>query len=460
MLVVENLSYIHAHTESNALDNLSFRLQAGQALMVGGPSGSGKSTLLSVLSGLAPHYFKGRLSGRVELDGEMPSRLTLREWGFRVGLMMQNPEAQFLAGTVEEELVLSLRCRQLTGNQARKLASAALERFGLENIRGQSVFQLSEGQKQKVVLAALTAVKPKLLMLDEPSANLDSDSISELARVLTDLKAEGLSLIVADHRLNWLSGLCDHALILNRGRSALQGRRALIDDEPKRLALGLRPLNIAPPRKLEVKETRPETEALIVENLSFAYPGQNEIISRFNAQIPCGRVTVLTGPSGRGKTTLAKVLCGLEKAGGGRIYFSGDGAVEKFWGQVVLQNTDHQLYMPTVKAELDLAVRLERKKTNRRESESILADFGLGGLSDRHPHSLSGGEKQRLVVAVGQLAPTRLLVLDEPSSGLDGRNLRLMAAQIRRAAAGGAAVLVITHDPELAGLCADHHIML
>ncbi|MDL2260223.1 ATP-binding cassette domain-containing protein [Deltaproteobacteria bacterium OttesenSCG-928-K17] len=454
MLRVENLGYRHLRAEVPALGGLDFQLNSGQVLVVCGHSGSGKSTLLSILSGLIPHYFKGELSGRVTLDGDEPRQSSLRQWGRRTGLMMQNPETQFLAGTVAEEIALTLRCRQIQAAEAAELTERQIARFRLEEIRGRSVFQLSEGQKQKVVLAALTALKPKLLLLDEPSANLDPFSTAELAETLAALKDEGLSMVIADHRLNWLDGLADQALVLQQGRTAAQGGWDILGDESLREQLNLRTIKAPAAISAAVppKEPKEPKGAVVVEGLRFAYPGGPEIIDGLDAVLPYGRVTVLTGPSGRGKTTLARLLCGLEKPGGGRISFG-----VREGGQVVLQNADHQLYMATAKAEVELSLKVHGVGGG---ADEILASFGLGELAGRHPQSLSGGEKQRLVVAAGQAVPAGLLVLDEPTSGLDGFNLRLMAAQIRRIAAEGPAVLVVTHDLELASLCADYHLTL
>ncbi|UQZ88040.1 ABC transporter [Deltaproteobacteria bacterium Smac51] len=466
MLRCEGLSYRHLHSPIRALDGLNLELPQGRTLLVGGHSGSGKSTLLSVLAGLMPHYYKGELNGRVSLDGREPGRMSLAEWGSMAAMMMQNPETQFLAATVEEELLMTLRCRGLSSGEAARRAAERMELFGLGGLRNHSVFNLSEGQKQKVVLAALTALKPRLLLLDEPSANLDPDSALDLKNVLAGLKEEGLSLVIADHRLSWLDGLCDQVLILENGRPACQGDWDLLKDDALRERLHLRDIT---PARFEAAGQAESSEGsgtglkVLVEEVCFAYPDGPELFGGLNASLEGGRVTALTGPSGRGKTTLARLICGLEKPSAGRIRLDGasNGCDSRRWGQVVLQNADHQLYMSTVGQELDLALGGGRRiKKKDDSSANVLTQFGLDHLQKRHPQSLSGGEKQRLVVAVGMAAPTNLMALDEPTSGLDGRNLKLMAAQIKKAAARGPAVLVITHDLELARLCADRHLTI
>ncbi|MDR0882194.1 MAG: ATP-binding cassette domain-containing protein [Candidatus Adiutrix sp.] len=461
MLRLENVGYRHAHADRPALAELHLELAPGRILLLTGASGSGKSTLLSILSGLVPHYFKGDLSGQVRLDGEEPSQMSLADWGLRVGLMLQNPEAQFLAASVAEEVALTLRCRGITGPRASGLVEEALDRFGLAAIRDRSVFQLSEGQKQKVVLAGLTAWRPKLLLLDEPTANLDPDSIADLGATLAALKTSGLSLVIADHRLSWLSGLVDQVLVLEEGRVALSGDWGSLRAEGRRERLHLRSLEPSPPLEAGLDERATEP-GVALDRLSFAWPGQETLFHDFSARLPYGRVTVLTGPSGRGKTTLARLLAGLEKPADGQIRWDGETAASAGeLCQVVLQNADHQLYMPSLRAEVGLTLAISHgRRPVDAEAVAVLAEFGLSGLAERHPQSLSGGEKQRLVVAAGLAAPARLLILDEPTSGLDGHSLLLMAGEIKKAAQRGLAVLVITHDLELGRLCADAHLRL
>jgi energy-coupling factor transport system ATP-binding protein len=495
MLKVESLSYRHAHSDHQALKDVSFTLDVGQSLILSGRSGSGKSTLLSILAGLTPHFLKGTMEGRAELDGVEAGQGGVAEWGKGAALMLQNPEAQFLAGSVGEEILLTLRCRGVTGQEADTISEDRLRSLGLTNFKDHSVFKLSEGQKQKAVLAALTALRPKLLLLDEPSANLDPLFLEDLKKILASLQKEGLSLIVADHRLYWLEGLCDRILVLDGGRLAYDGSLVGLSDEGKRQELGLRSpwaprsTGLPPPSRLRPDQLtanigfgqpseiqRPEAPAgspdnrpfpgsrdngvIKIENLHFNYPDGPELFGGLSLTLACGEVTALTGPSGLGKTTLARLLCGLEKPAMGTISFDGRPTGLEL-GQVILQNADHQLYMPTVLAEVVLAIGLGKRDLGlKTRALEILKALGLSQLADRNPQSLSGGEKQRLVVAVGLARPTRLLALDEPTSGLDGHNLNLMASQIRKAAQAGPAVLVVTHDLELVNLCADRQLEL
>lgn len=458
MLRVENYSYRHLHSPARALKNVSFTVNPGETLLLTGQSGSGKSTLLSAVAGLIPHYYKGEACGRIVVGETEPKDVPLNKIGQQIGLMLQNAEVQFLAPTVEEEIFLSLKCRDLNMERCKELTAIQLKKFKLEHIRNSSVFELSEGQKQKVVLAAITALKPKVLLLDEPTANLDPLSIVELKEILLALKTEGVALLIADHRLAWLNGLCESIVVLSHGEVIWQGDfTALLTDKQYEI-LGLRMPLKQEERPIEVAGMA--QESIRAQNLCFAYNPDTPIFNDFNGIIPYGKVTVLNGPSGIGKTTLAKVFAGLVTPQQGGIYFDETKVARRnlpTYTKVVLQNSDHQLYMNSVLSEVCLSISMCPRKSQD-EARKILEGFGLGELIVRHPQSLSGGEKQRLVVAVAVAVPSRLMILDEPTSGLDGHNLRLMAAHIRALADKGIAVLVITHDVELINMCADYKL--
>lgn len=458
MLKIENYSYKHLFSRAWALDDVSFDIASGEALLLTGQSGSGKSTLLSAIAGLIPHYYKGEAKGRIVVDDFEPKDVPLSKIGARVGLMLQNAEVQFLAPTVAEEIFLSLKCRDLDAAKCRELTEAQLEKFKLNHIRNSSVFDLSEGQKQKVVLAALTALKPKVLLLDEPTANLDPLSIAELKAILQGLKRDGLALLIADHRLGWLNGLCEKIVVLQQGRIGWQGDFAALLQDKQYEKLGLRMPEEQRERPIEVLAAC--EDGISARNLSFGYSADRPVFTDYNCAIPYGSVTVLNGPSGIGKTTLGKVLAGLKRPLEGNVYFGNAVAESKELAgttKVVLQNSDHQLYMNSALAELCLAISM-CPRSAKDEALEVLGHFGLAELQARHPQSLSGGEKQRLAVAAGVAVPPKLVILDEPTSGLDGQNLRLMADHIKRLARQGCAVLVITHDIELINMCADYKL--
>ena len=473
MITAENLSYRYPFCDAPSLANVSFTLEKGEAMLVTGASGCGKSTLLRTLNGLIPNHFKGRLEGRLKvLDLEFPS--PLEEVSRRVGTVLQNPEEQIMATTVQEEVALALEWQCVPQDEIRRRVGVALESFDLTRLAARSVFNLSSGERQKCVLAAIMASGADVVVMDEPTANLSPEATEDLAKLCLTLKSHGVTLVIVDHRLYWLRGVLDKLLVLKDGKVTLNlarlenlGKPDPLDRlaaHPDFATCGLRSVNVSRPALLAVNEVNCQQPAVTVHNLSFRYSKKSEWIYRdFSAVIPQGAITAVVGANGAGKTTLARLLCGLLKPTSGEIAFAtpGGGAARpprarREQTAFVMQQMDIQLYMRTVEDELLFsAPRRLDKATRHADAAHWLEVFGLTHLKDRHPHSLSGGEKQRLVVACALMKRPTLMILDEPTSGLDGNNMRIIARELKAYAAQGGAALLITHDLELLSLVAD-----
>ena len=483
MITAENLSYHYPFCDAPSLADVSFTLEKGEALLVTGASGCGKSTLLRTLNGLIPNHFKGRLEGRLKvLDLEFP--VPLDEVSTHVGTVLQNPEEQIMATTVQEEVALALEWQCVPHDEIRRRVGVALDAFDLTRLAARSVFNLSSGERQKCVLAAVMASGADVVVMDEPTANLSPEATEDLAKLCLTLKSHGVTLVIVDHRLYWLRGVLDKLLVLKDGKVVYFGRavaprpptdgtgcRSHPSDPLDALAAhpdfatwGLRNVNVSRPVLPTVGEADPHQPAVTIRNLSFRYSKKSEWIYRdFSAVIPQGAITAVVGANGAGKTTLARLLCGLLKPTSGEIAFAppGGGATRPPHARreqtaFVMQQMDIQLYMRTVEEELLFsAPRRLDKATRHADATHWLEVFGLTHLKDRHPHSLSGGEKQRLVVACALMKRPTLMILDEPTSGLDGNNMRIIAHELKAYAAQGGAALLITHDLELLSLVAD-----
>ena len=476
MITAENLSYRYPFCETPSLSDVSFTLEKGEAMLVTGASGCGKSTLLRTLNGLIPNHFKGRLEGRLKvLDLEFPS--PLEEVSRRVGTVLQNPEEQIMATTVQEEVALALEWQCVPQDEIRRRVGVALESFDLTRLAARSVFNLSSGERQKCVLAAIMASGADVVVMDEPTANLSPEATEDLAKLCLTLKSHGVTLVIVDHRLYWLRGVLDKLLVLKDGKVTLNlarlenlGKPDPLDRlaaHPDFATCGLRSVNVSRPALLAVTEVNCHQPAVTIRNLSFRYSKKSEWIYRdFSAVIPQGAITAVVGANGAGKTTLARLLCGLLKPTSGEIAFAtpGGGAARpprarREQTAFVMQQMDIQLYMRTVEEELLFsAPRRLDKSTRRADATHWLEVFGLAHLKNRHPHSLSGGEKQRLVVACALMKRPTLMILDEPTSGLDGNNMRIIARELKAYAAQGGSVLLITHDLELLSLVADYQL--
>ena len=468
MIRFENVTYTYPFSDRCAVKDINLHVRPGELVLVSGRSGCGKSTLMRLADGLCPGYFRGTLKGRVLIDGRDTSSMPLRDISRMVGTLFQDPEQQFFALGVEDELAFVHEWRGRPAEETRERVRRAASSFGLSPVLHHSIHELSEGQKQKVGLASILSQEPRALVLDEPTANLDPESTAELACRLRALKESGMAVLVVDHRLYWLEGVADRVIVMKKGEICAMGSFALLEDEGLRAGCGLRDCHVEDvrrslPEALPAGENAPEPggkeRGLRVEGLSFAYKGRENLFDHACFFLRPG-VTALIGENGTGKTTLARLLTGLNRAGEGKFFIDGEetapGELLRRVG-IVLQNADHQLHMKTVTQELEVCLELARRLHAGKDSGAedafsvaeLLDMFDLSALAQRHPQSLSGGEKQRLVIACAFAKRPDVLILDEPTSGLDGGNMLRMARALELLAGRGACVLVITHDLEL-----------
>ena len=465
MIRFENVTYSYPFAQAPAVRDISFCVSPGELVLVSGQSGCGKSTLMRLANGLCPGYFRGTLKGRVLVEGRDTATMSPGEISRMVGTLFQDPEQQFFALGVEDELAFVHEWRGLPAAVTREKICRAAESFDLTGVLHHSIHELSEGQKQKVGLASILSHEIRALVLDEPTANLDPESTIELAQRLRSLKESGMAVLVVDHRLYWLEGVADRVLVMKNGEICAMGPFAMLHDESLRHSCGLRDCHVEDVRgtlpDIVVPERSHDERGLRVEGLRFAYKGDRRIFADADFFLGPG-VTALLGNNGVGKTTLARLVTGLNRADAGRFFMHGREVPQReLLGRVgvVLQNADHQLHMKSVTQELEVSLRLAEERTKRslRASEKkerfsvfeLLELFGLAALSDRHPQSLSGGEKQRLVIACAFAGNPDVLILDEPTSGLDGGNMMRMACALEILARRGTCVIVITHDLEL-----------
>ena len=485
MLRFEEVTYTYPHQDAPAVRDVSLAVRPGEVVLCTGASGCGKSTLIRLANGLCPHYFQGTLQGRVLVDGRPTTERGIAELARVTGTLFQDPEQQFFALNVEDELAFALEWRGMAREDMREAVDRAARDFGLlglPDLRTAALANLSEGQKQKVGLAALCAQNPAALILDEPSANLDPEATRELAHKLLELKRQGMAIFVVDHRLYWLEGIADRVVVMREGRVVAQGGFDLLRDEELRQSCGLRTAWVPDVRRslpsvcgqdarrslpsvgandVRKQDTAGNSAPLSVVGLTHAHKDNPPLYENAAFSLPSG-ITALLGANGTGKTTLARLLTGLHKPDSGSVALGGVALPEKErlrCSGLVLQNADHQLHMRTVLEEVETCLapaeaykntsKQARREAHRAEALRLLELFHMGDLAERHPQSLSGGQKQRLVIACALARRPQLLVLDEPTSGLDGRNMEKMAAVLQDYAAAGGCVLLITHDLEL-----------
>lgn len=435
------------------------KVQSGECVVLAGPSGSGKTTLTRLVNGLAPTYYPGTLQGRIIIRETDAALQPFWQRSLVVGSVFQDPASQFFSSDLAGEVAFA--CENLGYSQARikDHTDKAIERFDLDALRDRPLDVLSSGEKQRVAIASVCALRPPILVCDEPTANLDEEASTYLARTFKLLKEQGCTLLIAEHRLAWLEGLADRFIFLREGVIEWERTPEKMAEltTHERTVAGLRssipiPLpDLAAPHGEGIPSLATygisckRHAKMIWSHVSFsAYPGQ---------------IIALTGRNGSGKTTLAKVLSGLLRHHDGEIRLHGKPAspgrqrAAVWYGS---NDTGTQFFTNSVTEEL--LIGSDRSDATLDRARAIVHDFGLYPFKDAHPASLSGGQKQRLSLACGLLSGRDILIFDEPTSGLDGANMVLVAQALKRAADGGVTVIVITHDGELAQRCCTHRV--
>lgn len=467
-----------------ALKDVELSADAGSLTLVCGASGCGKSTLMKALTGLVPQMTPGELDGVVRINGRNLADVALTDVGHLCSSVFQNPRTQFFCDTVAEELAF---CGENYGRERatlRQQSERAAKLMGISHLMERKLTTLSGGQLQKVALACALASGAPVLLADEPTSNLDPAAISEVRAALKVLKEQGLTIVVVEHRLHFLRGLADQVLLMESGRVTWRwnGAEFFSMGQAQRRSLGLRTLvDPGPPEtwvgrvqagrqekhagsqekqagRQENREATPSQVRLSCRGLSFAY-GASPVFEGLDADFPAGQITCIAGANGVGKTTLVRVLCGLAAPSSGSISMDGVPASRKTRRSacaLVMQDTGRQLFSDTLAGELTIGA----SHASGQSGEQLLADFDLANLGERHPLSLSGGQKQRLVIAAARATGRPIVILDEPTSGVDARHLDSITATLRRIADEGAAVVVVTHDGEFAAACADRLITL
>lgn len=487
MIELRNVTYRYPETLHPVLQNLSLNVEEGEFLLVIGPSGSGKSTLLRCLNGLVPHFYGGQFAGEVRVYGQDPVAVEPRRMSRYVGFVFQDPEAQFVVDAVEDELVFAMENHAVPQATMRKRVEEVLHQLDIVHLRQRRVSTLSGGEKQRVAIAAVLTLQPQVLVLDEPTSQLDPQAAKEVLDALVRLNHDmGLTVVLSEHRLERVAQYADRILYLpGDGQTPILGEPrqvlAQVDLTPPLVrlgkALGWHPLPLtlkeAHPhaRKLQppnhpttLPPYHPTTQPSIqVRDVWYAYNG-HEALKGVNLEMAAGEFVTLMGRNGAGKTTLLKQIVGLLKPKQGQVKVMGldtrradQQAIIAHVGYVP-QNPSALLFADTVRQELDFTRRSRGKPLG--DYEPLLESLGLTDYADRYPRDLSTGERQRAALAAVLVADPEIILLDEPTRGLDYWQKEALAAFLQGEKMRGRTVIMATHDVELAAACADRVILL
>ncbi len=484
MCMLRMCTFTYALADAAAVRDVGLHAARGEFVVLAGRSGCGKTTLTRLLNGLAPGHVAGTLDGEARTAGLTAGQASVVDYARAVGSVFQNPKTQYFQGNSTDELAFACENAGMPAGEIRARIARTARRFGIEALLDRSIIELSGGQQQRLAVAAATMLEPAVLVLDEPTGNLDADAMRALHDMLARLKADGVTIVVAEHRLAWCADLADRYVVLEDGaivgaydaqafrqlpaeRLRSWGLRALDTGDARarvrgKIDAGSRlsgACDVAPVLRtcgLRVGYRRPSPFGAKTPDFARDVP---------DLEFHPGRIVGLMGRNGAGKSTFARTLCGLQRPLGGAVELDGRAANGKALSRaaaMVMQDVHYQLFADSVRGELMLdatAAGATDPQRLRTRCDMILGELGLLDVADRHPMKLSGGQRQRLAIGTALMADKRFVVLDEPTSGLDLHHMMRVGALLRALADRGVAVIVITHDDELAATWCDELVM-
>lgn len=459
MIQIENVSFQYNNSEKGALKDVSISVDKGECVLLCGASGCGKTTITRLINGLIPHFYEGEYSGNVSVYGMNVQSEELYNISKKVGSVFQNPRSQFFCMDTTSEVAFGCENMGLVENDINERVKLAVSELEMENLMDRDIFKLSGGEKQRVACGSVTAMQPDVFVLDEPTSNLDKESIERLKNTLLLWKKQGKTIVIAEHRLYWLKEICDRVVYLEHGRIMfdITMQEFLKFSEQKLQNLGLRTMQPHCDESSKRHEYIAKKSDIVLKNYYFSY-GEKKVLEFGDMQLPKNELIAITGQNGAGKSTFVRCFCGLEKK------FNGQTVIEEKQYKpkemlrkcyLVMQDVNHQLFCESVEDEVLLGASDTGKEIQERARE-IMQKLGIWEFRDKHPMSLSGGQKQRVAIASSVLAEKEILIFDEPTSGLDYCHMVSTAQLFKELRDMGKSIFIITHDRELIELCCNY----
>lgn len=440
---LKEVSFKYDGAKENVLENINLTVEYGETVLLSGVSGEGKSTLLSIINGVIPFVNSGEFSGNVEIDGKDVTKLKISERSKLIGTVLQNADEQIIYDLVNEEIAFG--CENL--NIASEEIDRRIERFTtlMQIEKNAKTKTLSGGQKQRLITASTLAMEQKIIILDEPLANLDTHTAHILLKALRNLANSGYAVLIVEHRLDVVKNYIDKVM-------RIENKQLFTSTDINDLNSGIKTIPHA--------DGSLPGEVLIKGKKLFFAAGDRNIIDGLDIEIRAGERIVLLGENGCGKTTLMRMLARLNKPNDGALsqtITKSKKANSKWFSKVgyVYQNPTYQLFMPTLLSEISFKAKSEEI------AREMINAFGFSGLEQRHPQSLSEGQKRRASIAAVCASEPTVLFLDEPTVGQDYENLCKTVETVNKINKNlGTAIVTVTHDKRCAGALADRVLIM
>lgn len=426
MLEFKDVSFTYKNSNNKVLDRVNFKINKGECILLTGVSGSGKSTLIHLMNGLIPTLYEGQLEGEILFKNKDLKDIESYDISKNIGYVSQDPRGHFFTTNTTSELVFSMENYGIPLNEMKKKYSELVNLLELEKLVDKNIIYISSGERQKIAIGCSLSLEPEIIILDEPSSNLDFHMTKKLKQLIEKLKTNGYTIIIAEHRMYYIQDLIDRVFVINNGKVI----EKTISDLKSNNEVPLRSLDIF---NLELENISCKNKELLMEINNITY---KNILSNITTTVYKGDVIGLIGKNGVGKTTLLRLLSNIMKPNKGKIV----GKVVPF---LVMQDMDYQFFTESVESEMKFG----SADNDLEKINSLLMKLGLTEFKDKIPFELSGGQKQRLLIAISALANVNLLMFDEPTSGLDYVNMTKVSG-ILKDLSKNSALIVATHDIE------------
>ena len=454
MISFQNVTYSYQESgEPKSLDSINLEVKDGECILLCGKSGCGKTTITRLLNGMIPNFYEGKLQGTVMVDGKNLFDLPMYEISKRVGSVFQNPRTQFYTVNTTSEIAFGCENLGMEPQEIAERVKQTAKDLQIEYLLNRNIFNLSGGEKQIIAFASIYAMSPQIYVLDEPSSNLDIQAIEKVRKILSLLKQQGKTVIIAEHRIYYLKDLIDRAIYMEDGKVVGEYTMAELArlTYEERVNSGIRTVDLLS-YPITAHHARSSSHTIELKDIHCFY-GQTEALSIPKLSIPSGRITAIIGTNGAGKSTFVSCMCGLMKKTKGTFLL--DGKKQSAKEQVrdsylVMQEVNHQLFSDSVREEIVLG----SDESSENSLQEIMTALDISALSERHPMTLSGGQKQRVIIASAMFCGKKILYFDEPTSGLDFSHMIQTCQLLKQLQKEDVFLFIITHDYELiASVC-------